>query len=203
MSSKKNDNFAAMRKKESIKRSYTYGEFANLFRFCNADHQEELLDILSKSDKPMFIAGKEVPSSLNTVSYGMLDDLSNISKTNKISPVVEAISLVMGVEESEIIKANVFDVFGVANWIGREIERINKLFRSIAPNYTEQEIEAGVKNLSFGSFGVLDWYSRRQGISDQNEVRDVAWVRIYTCMKNDRDVGEYEKRLNKIYSKRK
>jgi len=149
----------------------------------------------------MFLCGREVPDDLNLVSYGLLEDLSDIGKTKAVDPMARAIAMIMDMEPDQIYDANVFDVFAVGQWIKKEIDRINRLFKTISPNYSPQELAAGVRQMNFGSFGVLDWYAHRQGISDQNEVRDVAWIRIFTCMKMDGQRNEYEKRLNKEYSK--
>lgn len=187
------------KKPESIKRAYSYGEFLRLFQFCNDPHKKELLDQLSKAEKPEVFGGIAVPENLNEVSYGLLDDLATISREEGEDPMSKAICLILGIDPCKVYEANVFDVFGISKWIGEEVKKINRLFDKIAPNYSPEEIAAGVKILNFGSFGVLDWYAHRQGIADQNEVRDVAWVRIYTCMKNDNLKAEYEKRLNKQY----
>lgn len=182
-----------------MKRQYTYREFLQLLPYCTEEHRRELIDQVRKARKPMFFAGIETPESLNLVTYGLLDDLANISNSNLADPIAYAIVRIMGCDESKVYESNVFDVFGMSEWITREVERINKLFATIAPKYSNEQIAAGVKRLDFGSFGVLDWYAKRQGISDQNEVRDVAWVRIFTCMKNDNEMAEYQKRLNEIY----
>lgn len=95
-----------------------------------------------------------------------------------------------------------FDVFGVINFVRSELERINNLFASIKISHTPEEIAAGVEDLNFGTFGVIDWYAKRMGITNQDEVYNVAWIRIYTCMKNDNEKAEYESRLNKQYTEK-
>ncbi|GJG39125.1 hypothetical protein PRLR5107_15400 [Prevotella lacticifex] len=97
------------------------------------------------------------------------------------------------------MKADVNDVFGFLAFVTKELEKINKLFTSIKQTYSKEEEAAGIRELDFGSFGVLDWYARRMGIPNQNDVRDVAWVRIYQCMKNDNMQSEFERRLHKQY----
>ena len=77
---------------------------------------------------------------------------------------------------------NVFDVFGFMHFCKDQLEKINKLFSSLKVNYSSEELSAGVKDLQFGPFGVLDWYARRMGITNQNEVREVAWGRTSTIM---------------------
>ena len=41
------------------------------------------------------------------------------------------------------------------------------------------------------------------GITNQNEVREVAWVRIYRCMYNDAMSNNYERKLSQQYMKKK
>ena len=84
----------------------------------------------------------------------------------------------------------------------KEVERINKLFEAIKPHFDSEEKQAGVDRLKFGSFGILDWYARRMRITDQNEVRNVPWVRIYKCMKNDNELREYDRRLREVYKRK-
>lgn len=176
----------------------TYGEFLVLFPLCCKEHQEELLATLRKAKRPNFVCGKEVPPNLNTITYGQLDDFSRISQYNE-DPAVKVFSILLGIEAPHVYELNVFDVFGILNFIKNELERINGLFASIQVSHTSEEIAAGIEDLNFGTFGVIDWYAQRMGITNQDEVYDVAWIRIYTCMKNDNEKAEFEQRLNKQY----
>lgn len=185
-----------------IKRAYTYREVVQLWRFCSSESQNQIAAALDAAKKPGWFAGKETPGNLNLLSYGTLDDLSTIAKRTGVDPMLEAVAHIMDVDKAVAAEQNAFDVFGLGKWIAKEVERINKLFAAIAPHYSSEEIAAGVRSLNFGPFGVLDWYAHRQGIADQNQVRDVAWVRIYTCMANDNKKAEYEKRLNKQYQQK-
>ena len=175
----------------------TYGEFLVLVQCCREEHQQELAEKLKKAKRPNFICGKEVLQDLNTITYGQLDDLSRIGE--KEDPAAKAFKILMDLEPIEIYQENVYDVFGFVNFVRDELTRINKLFQSVQSTHTAEEISAGVEDLNFGTFGVIDWYARRMGITNQDDVYSVAWVRIYTCMKNDNDKAEYERRLNKQY----
>lgn len=186
-------------KKKRIKLT-TYGEFLVLFSCCTKDHQQELLDTLSHAKRPAFAAGKETPTTLNMITYGQLDDLSRISADN--DPAVRVFKILMDIEAPQVYQMNVFDVFGFMNFTKEEVKRINKLFSDITSSHTSEELAAGIEDLNFGTFGVIDWYARRMGITNQDDVYSVAWVRIYTCMKNDNEQSEYEKRLNKQYINR-
>ena len=175
----------------------TYGEFLVLLPCCVKSHVEELREKLSAAKRPAYIGGRETPSSLNMITYGQLDDLSRISEND--DPAVKVFSILLEMESIDVYQLNVFDVFGFVNFCKDEVNRINKLFASIIPSRSTEELAAGVEELNFGTFGVVDWYARRMGITDQDEVYRVPWIRIFTCMKNDNEQAEYEKRLNKQY----
>lgn len=175
----------------------TYKDFLLLFPFCTRGKQEELLGKLRSQPKPFSLCGKELPKDLNSLSYGTLDDLRTAASSDE--PIAECVQILLGVDASELMRADVNDVFGFLSFVTKELEKINKLFSDIKQTFSKEEEAAGIKELDFGSFGVLDWYARRMGITNQNDVRDVAWVRIYQCMKNDNMQSEYERRLQKQY----
>lgn len=186
-------------KKRKSLRGYTYYEFLLLFPCCGKEQQEYMLKYLRSLACPAFIMGKPVPD-FNTLSYGTLDDLNNAASCD--DPASECLKIIMQLKEEEIFSLSVCDVFGFINFCEKEITRINNIFKSIKTNYSAEEIAAGVNELNFGSFGVLDWYARRMGITNQNEVRDVAWIRIFNCMKNDNETNAYERRLRDQYQKK-
>ena len=191
------------KKKKSKKKRMkltTYGEFLVVFPCCTEAHQRELLDTLSKATRPAFVAGKETPANLNMITYGQLDDLSRIGDSQ--DPGAKVFKILLDIDAPQVYQMNVFDVFGFLNFAKDEVMRINKLFASIVPSHSTEELAAGIEELNFGTFGIIDWYARRMGITNQDEVYSVAWVRIYTCMKNDNEQSEYEKRLNKQYMNR-
>lgn len=179
----------------------TYEKFLQLFPLCTKEKQAELLERLRKQPRPERLCGKQVPLSLNTLSYGELDDLQTSAASQ--DPIGETAKILLGIKAEELLAEDVNFVFGFSNFVASEITRINKIFASIKPSYSQEERAAGIESLNFGSFGVLDWYAQRMRIANQNEVRNIAWVRIFQCMKNDNDKNEFERRLYQIYTKKK
>lgn len=183
---------------------YCYRDFLTLFPLCTDENRKEIIDALNAEERPTFIAGKQVMRDLNAITYGQLDDLSQIKKSP--DPLAAAFEIILELDLAVVYALPVTKVFGFGNFVTKEVERINKLFSDITLDHTADEISAGINELNFGSFGVLDWYARRMRISNQNEVRSVPWVRIYTCMKNDTAQVAYERRYNQVIinkSKRK
>lgn len=175
----------------------SYKGFLVMLPCCAEKVQKDLLERLNAQPRPSFLCGVEVPKNLNALSYGTLDDLRSATATE--DPISECVRILLGISSVDLMDADVNDVFGFLSFVKEELERINKLFGDIKQTYSKEEEAAGVRDLDFGSFGVLDWYARRMGITNQNDVRDVAWVRIYQCMKNDNMQSEFERRLHKQY----
>ena len=174
----------------------TYKSFLMLSAYSSERDRDDMMNALRAQPRPDTLCGERVPDSLNFLTYGQLDDLRSLDTEGDV--VFSLCDIIFG-KKLDVYSEDVNKVFGFVNFCSRELDRINGLFSSMKTDYSSEEIAAGVKDLSFGSFGVLDWYAKRMGITDQNEVRGVAWVRIYFCMLNDHKQQEYERRLQKIY----
>jgi hypothetical protein len=83
-----------------------------------------------------------------------------------------------------------------------EMERIGKLFQSLGVEHSSDEVAAGIDKLEFGTFGIVDWYAKRMGIIDHEEVFNTPWARIFQCMKIDHENNEFEKRYRQILERR-
>lgn len=183
-----------------INRSIKYGELLTLFPLMSENDRRDWMEGLRDAERPVAIAGKPVPENLGMISYGMLEDIMSSDKAE--DPVAECAKALLGLTDEEVHDAPACDVFGLCNFCTKEIKGISSLFQSIRPAYSQEEISAGVRELNFGFFGTLDWYARRMGIQDQNEVSDVAWFRIWQCMKNDNELDLYQRRLQKQYMRK-
>lgn len=72
---------------------------------------------------------------------------------------------------------------------------INKLFASTSVPATAEEKAAGSDALNFGPFGLVDYYARRMGITDHEEVESVPWVRVYKCLDMDAKRMLFDRKL--------
>jgi hypothetical protein len=107
-------------------------------------------------------------------------------------------SIIMGLEAEEVDKARAVDVVRFAGWVMSEVKRINKLFEATNVKPTSQQIRAGINNLKFGLFGVLDWYALRMGYQDHEKVADVPWINIYKCMDMDAKKALFERKYQEV-----
>lgn len=184
----------------ATRKSITFRAYLAIFATASEGTKQEQYEAMVSLPRPMTVCGREVPKDLNLITYGQLDDLHDTPHGS--AAIVNCCTVILGVTEGEVMDEQADRVFWFASFCNKEVERINKLFSGIRTDYEPEERMAGIDKLKFGSFGVLDWYARRMGITDQNEVRSVPWVRIYQCMKNDNEQGRYEKRLREVYRRK-
>lgn len=166
----------------------------------HAVNRHELMMKLERLVKPTYLSGKRVPDSLNDITIGQLIMLQYISTDADF--MLKPASIIMGVQDDMLLKEQAEKVIGFSYWVAKELERINKLFKNTSIPPTQEEKQAGVEKLNFGSFGIIDWFAQRMGITDHSEVENVPWVRIYKCLDMDAKRFVYERRLREIYNKR-
>ena len=173
--------------------------FGHLLRIAGIIDEALFSESLSKLPRPKRLCGKEVPETLNEMTYGTLCELGTLP-AKPMEAVFSICKILLGIEKKEVLKAYADDVLGFFVFVGNEIKRINKLFEDISIPPTNEQRQAGIESLNFGVFGTIDWYARRMGIKNHDEVLPVKWVRIYQCLKIDNSMELYNRRLNNVYS---
>lgn len=145
----------------------------------------------------------DVPQDLQQATFGTLVRLQNVDTSLEYQQVCCAlVEVLTGIPAKRVASSRAFNVLGMVNMIKTEMERIGKLFNSLHTDHTSEEMAAGIDKLSFGAFGIVDWYAKRMGIIDHEEVFNTPWARIYQCMKIDFENNEFEKRYRKILENR-
>lgn len=162
-----------------------------------ASNRRELMEQIHKLPKPAAIAGVKTSDSLNDLTMGKLMELQSVS--NDADCLMVPCRVLLGLTSDKVEQCEAVDVLGFSQWVAGEVKRIAKLFESTSVTPTPEEIRAGVDKLSFGLFGLVDYYATRMGITDHEQVEHVPWVRVYKCLDMDAKKIRYERRLRKIY----
>lgn len=152
---------------------------------------------LQEFTRPSFIGRHEVPQDLNHLTIGQLMNLGMLADDDMIYGIC---SIILKLERDDVNRARAVDVVRFAGWVMSEVKRINKLFESTNVKPTQQQVRAGINNLRFGLFGVLDWYALRMGYQDHEKVADVPWINIYKCMDMDAKKALYERKYQEVIS---
>lgn len=155
---------------------------------------QESEERLREAPRPDRICGKEIPEDLNSLTMGQLVDIVSLDEDHEI----EAVRVIAGIDPGQLDREPAVMVIGLINFIQGELHRIAELFRQLRPNYTREERQAGVEDIDFGIFGTIDWYAKRMGITDHDEVLKVPWLHIWQCSNIDKGHHEYMQRYYDI-----
>lgn len=174
-------------------------QFVALMPYMTAESIQSLVLI----NPPKTFGKVEIPTNLQMVTFGMLTRLQTSAKDNDyLKTCCALVSVFTGMAPERVASRPAIEVLGIVNMLQREMERIGKLFQALNSDKSAEEVNAGIERLNFGAFGIVDWYAKRMGIVDHEEVFSIPWARIYQCMKIDHEQGEFEKRYRKIIEHR-
>lgn len=135
--------------------------------------------------------------SFNDLKFRQLIDLqTKIKSVNDM--IFIPLEVVHGLKEKDVLELSAFDCLRFALHTKDELERITKLFKAIEYKPTADEIKAGINTISHGFFGTVDWYARRMGITNHDEVVELKWTRIYECLKIDFYNNKFERNYRKV-----
>ena len=139
--------------------------------------------------------------SFNELKFKQLIDIQSRVKTFD-DMIFIPFEVIHDLSREDVISMGAFDCLRFALFAKDELERITKLFKSIEYKPSAEEQRAGIGNLSHGFFGTIDWYARRMGIANHDDVVELKWTRIYQCLKIDYDNNNFERRYRKIIEKK-
>lgn len=172
----------------------TTKEFLILSQFTKDDMQAKI----SRLQRPSSVYGVSVPEDLNKLTIGELFTLQGIQTEQ--DAITVPCKVILDLDEDKVMKAEASEVFGFVMWVAGEVAKINKLFERTRIPPTKEEKQAGVEQLNFGAFGILDWYALRMGIVDHEWVEHTPWIRVYKCLEMDARRAQYERRLRDVYA---
>lgn len=79
-----------------------------------------------------------------------------------------------------------------------KFEEAIKLFEELKYEPDEDERKAGIETTGGDLFGVADYYAKRMGITNHEDVFKLPWTRIYAVMKLDVKDNQFRRRLQQV-----
>lgn len=177
----------------------TFGEYMVLASVGKTE--EDIAELIKQLPKPGNLFGARVPESLDDITFGQLVRLQGITEETEIF--FEPCRVLFDASDEQVSKEDAILIMGFAAWVSNEVQRINVLLSTTQLKPTSEEYQAGIDKLDFGSFGLVDYFALRMGITDHEQVMEMPWVRIYQCMKIDSEKAKFERRLRKVYENKK
>lgn len=131
--------------------------------------------------------------NFDDLKFRQLIDLQE--KTKAMEDIIfVSLKVLFGLSRKRILASPAFDVVRFALHARDELDRITKLFKAIEYKPSAEEVRAGVHKLNHGFFGTIDWYARRMGYKNHDEVVELNWTVIYQCLKMDHENNQFERR---------
>lgn len=166
-----------------------------------SSNQGEITSQMEKLPRPVKVGDVVTPDTLNDLTFGQLIKLQSISTTMDV--ILLPCRELLGLTDEEIMMCDAEQVMGFSMWAAKQVEGINNLFASTSVPPTQEEARAGIEQMQFGMFGLIDYFATRMGITDHEQVESVPWVRIYKCLDIDAKRYVFQRRLRKILSEEK
>ena len=152
---------------------------------------------LERFTRPLRVAGKNTPCDLNDLTIGQMVQLSECKNGKEMFYLT--CEVLLSLTRKEVDECFAVDIVRFCGWVLSQVKIINTLFDSVKGKPSKEEELAGINELKFGVFGLIDWYALRMGITDHEEVTKVTWGRVYKCLEMDNKTKEFKERLAKIY----
>ena len=167
----------------------------NVFKLKEKDIETIFKNI---KDRPLI---KEFDKNFEELIFGQLCDLQQMETMEDLF--LKPFKIILDMDRKVLMKHKAVDCLRFVLYVKEWLEKITKLFKSIEYKPSGEEIQAGIKSLNHGFFGTADWYARRMGIADHEEVFQTNWMRIYSTLKIDHENNRFEKNYRKVIDKKR
>lgn len=174
-----------------VTRKTKYGEFLILIEHSCSDIEEGLKRIEKFNLSDLFSVNFE------DLTFGKLRELQEQIRTTK-DIFHKPFEILLNIPPEEYKEMKAVDCIRFVLHVKSSLEEITKLFDSIQSKPTEEEIKAGINKLSGGFFATADWYARRMGITNHDDVDNVKWGIIYLAKKKDSEEYQFQERYRKV-----
>lgn len=173
------------------------------FMFLTQFMTEDSIKSFKNIPSPEKVCGVNVPGDLQLVTYGTLCTLQRAAVAgDEMRTVMNIVNALTDASDEAIMSEPAANVLGLLNMVESEMERIGKLFDTLQSSLTGDQMAAGADKLNFGTFGIVDYYAKRMGLKDHDEVFAVPWQRIWQCLKIDKENADYEQRYRQVIERK-
>lgn len=164
---------------------------------------------IAKIPCPKRIAGHRTPKDLNAITMAQLISLWSIPDERSL--LSDSLAAVIGYHVNErrcnrkerrirrrARNIRIGKAVGWCNFIQSELLRIKEMWSRCEVPIEALDKQAGVEQLNFGFFSIIDAYAQRQHITDPDEVLKVQWVKVWQSLLKDAETFKFQRRRDKL-----
>ena len=174
-----------------------YNEF---LKYANLVRLDAVRERLEARDLPEKILGWNVPS-LGSMRLGDMLELSEISNEQEAVLVPFRTLIDDSITPEDVGELDADTVLSFVFQVANQVQRLNELFTQEQPDLTSEERQA--EPPSFGVMGIVDYAMQRFGLSSYDEALRLKAVEVWQAMHIDNEREAYQRRLRKIYERKK
>ena len=164
--------------------------------YAGFDNQAEIL----QAKRPDSILTHAVPESLDSITYSQRLDLQDIKTESDM--LFKPCEILFSMTKNDVLSVSVFSIIGLSMWVIKELNRMSDRERTTLEYKPEpEELKAGINELRFGAFGIIDSIVRTRPVYTHEAVLQLSCAKVYAMQLIDHKQRMYEKRLRKEYSK--
>lgn len=175
-------------------------KYSEFLKYANLVRLDDIRDRLEERDLPEKILGWNVPV-LGAMRLGDLLELSEISNEQEAVLVPFRTLLDGSITPDDIGGLDADTVLSFVFQVAKQVQRLNQLFTQEQPDLTSEERQA--EPPSFGVMGIVDYAMQRFGLNSYDEALHLKAVEVWQAMHIDNEREAYQRRLRKIYERKK
>lgn len=175
-------------------------KYSEFLKYANLVRLDDIRSRLEERDLPEKILGWRVPV-LGAMRLGDLLELSEISNEDEAVLTPFRTLLDGSITPDDIGGLDADTVLSFVFQVARQVQRLNELFNQEQPELTSEERQADPP--SFGVMGIVDYAMQRFGLSSYDEALRLKAVEVWQAMHIDNEREAYQRRLRKIYERKK
>lgn len=169
---------------------YDFFRLWQIYRF--EDRMEELFENVEKYPLP-----KKLDVNFEELTFGHLRQLQT-EMSSSADIFTKPFEILLGMKPKKYMRLKAVDCLRFVLHVKNNLEAVVKLFQTIQYKPTDDEMRAGINKLSGGFFDTADWYARRMGITNHDEVDTVRWGIIYLAKKKDFEEYQFQENYRKV-----
>lgn len=172
----------------------TFRELNIYMEICS--DKENIVAQIKQAPKPEKVGAVAVPEDMSDLTFGQLIMLLSCTDEDGF---VQTACEVFGIADIQSAKAE--DAWGFLMWVQHSVVSIAERFNKCHIEPTAEEIQAGANRMSFGWFGLIDWFAQRMHITHEQS-ENTCWLYVLRSLEIDTEKQRYERRFRLIQERK-
>lgn len=175
-------------------KALTFHEFNTLIDVCY--NREQLAEQVKKAPKPEKVGEVALPEDLSELTFGQIIMLLSSGEEETFVQMACDVFKIDNINDARAEEA-----WGFLMWLQHSLLAIAERFNKCHIEPTAEEMQAGANRVSFGWFGLIDWFALRMRISHE-QAENTCWMNVLRSLEIDTEKQRYERRFRQLQERK-